>query len=123
MRNKWCVYMSLAGLLLGLPAAVSAAAYESVSIANETIIASSDHFEIRTKPTTDDGTANNVTVSASAAQTALDTLEKVFRVYHDTLGLAEPVQIGTTKHIKTRVYVFAAGLLDALYGGQDAYGP
>jgi hypothetical protein len=114
MRNKWCVYMSLAGLLLGLPAAVSAAAYESVSIANETIIASSDHFEIRTKPTTDEGTANNVTVSASAAQTALDTLEKVF---HNTLGLAEPVQIGTTKHIKTRVYVFAAGLLDALYGG------
>lgn len=123
MRNKWCVYMSLAGLLLGLPAAASAAAYESVSIANETIIASSDHFEIRTKPYTDDGKANNVSVSASAAQTALDTLEKVFCVYHDTLGLAEPVQIGTTKHIKTRVYVFAAGLLDALYGGQDAYGP
>lgn len=117
------------GLALSLSLSMGAAlafgaAYESASIANETIIASSDHFEIRTKPYTDDGTANNVTVSASAAQTALDTLEKVFRVYHDTLGFVEPIEIGTTNtHIKTRVYVFAAGLLDALYGGQDAYGP
>ena len=45
-----------------------------------TLIASSDHFEICKKATFDDGSANNVSVSLSDAETALKTLEYIFSV-------------------------------------------
>lgn len=98
----------------------SLAAWESRSIADETIIQSSDHFEIRKKPKHDDGTANNVVVPESSASAALKTLEEVFVIYHNNLGLKEPFE-GESVQYKTRVYVYEN--IDALYGGEDSYGP
>lgn len=106
--------------LIFLASTMTFAAWESRSIPNETIIKASEHFEIRTKPKHDDGTANNVVVSEAAASAALATLEEVFIIYHNNLGFRQPFE-GKPVQYKTRAYIYQN--IDALYGGEDSYGP
>ena len=82
-----------------------------------TQIAESAHFEVCKKPTTDDGQANNVTISVADAQAAIDKLENVFTFYTDSLGWMLPFPKSPDKKLKSNVYVYES--LPSLFGGQD----
>ena len=82
-----------------------------------TQIAESAHFEVCKKPTTDDGQANNVTISVADAQAAIDKLESVFTFYTDSLGWMLPFPKSPDKKLKSNVYVYES--LPSLFGGQD----
>ena len=84
-----------------------------------TQIAESAHFEVCKKPTTDDGQANNVSISKADAQAAIDELENVFSYYTDSLGWMLPFPKSPDKKLKSNVYVFDNSVMAALYGGQD----
>lgn len=84
-----------------------------------TLVASSAHFEICQKATFDDGTANNVSVSASDAQTALSTLEGIFSVYHDSLKWMYPQPSSADSKYKSVAYIFDGSKMGALYGGTN----
>ena len=84
-----------------------------------TQIAESAHFEVCKKPTSDDGRANNVSISLADAQTAIDKLENVFSFYTDSLGWMLPFPKSPDKKLKSNIYVYENSVMDALYGGQD----
>lgn len=84
-----------------------------------TLIAESDHFEVCKKPTTDDGQANNVSIPNADAQGVLQSLEKVFSFYIDSLGWMLPFPKSPDKKLKSNIYVFDNSVMAALYGGQD----
>ncbi|WP_290745806.1 DUF6055 domain-containing protein [Fibrobacter sp. UBA4309] len=84
-----------------------------------TLIAESDHFEVCKKPTTDDGQANNVSIPNSDAQGVLQSLEKVYSFYIDSLGWMLPFPKSPDKKLKSNIYVFDNSVMAALYGGQD----
>ena len=81
------------------------------------LIKSSEHFEVCKKPKTDDGAANNVSISTSDAEGVLQSLEKVYSFYIDSLGWMLPFPKSSDKKLKSNIYVFET--LPSLYGGQD----
>ncbi len=84
-----------------------------------TLIAESEHFEVCKKPTTDDGQANNVSIPNSDAQGVLQSLEKVYSFYIDSLGWMLPFPKSADKKLKSNIYVYDNSVMAALYGGQD----
>ncbi len=82
-----------------------------------TLIKSSEHFEVCKKPKTDDGAANNVSISTSDAEGVLQSLEKVYSFYIDSLGWMLPFPKSSDRKLKSNIYVFET--LPSLYGGQD----
>ncbi|WP_405339536.1 T9SS type A sorting domain-containing protein [Fibrobacter sp.] len=111
-----------AGIVLAMGANASFAALEWVPQCASngfTQIAESAHFEVCKKPTTDDGQANNVTISTADAQAAIDELENVFSFYTDSLGWMLPFPKSPEKKLKSNVYVYDNSVMAALYGGQD----
>ncbi|WP_233138297.1 DUF6055 domain-containing protein [Fibrobacter sp. UWB2] len=84
-----------------------------------TLIRSSEHFEVCKKPKTDDGAANNVSISTSDAEGVLQSLEKVYSFYIDSLGWMLPFPKSSDKKLKSNIYVFDNSVMAALYGGQD----
>ena len=82
-----------------------------------TLIRSSEHFEVCKKPKTDDGAANNVSIPTSDAEGVLQSLEKVYSFYIDSLGWMLPFPKSSDKKLKSNIYVFET--LPSLYGGQD----
>ena len=82
-----------------------------------TLIRSSEHFEVCKKPKTDDGAVNNVSISTSDADGVLQSLEKVYSFYIDSLGWMLPFPKSSDKKLKSNIYVFET--LPSLYGGQD----
>ncbi len=59
----------------------------SWDISGETIFTTGKHFEIRKKPTHDDGSANNPSPTTADMNTALGYLETAWVKYHDEMGL------------------------------------
>ena len=84
-----------------------------------TLIKSSEHFEVCKKPTTDDGKANNVSIPTSDAEGVLQSLEKVYSFYIDSLGWMLPFPKSPDRKLKSNIYVFDNSVMAALYGGQD----
>lgn len=83
------------------------------------LIRSSEHFEVCKKPQTDDGAVNNVSISTSDAEGLLQSLEKVYSFYIDSLGWMLPFPKSPDTKLKSNIYVFDNSVMDALYGGQD----
>jgi serine acetyltransferase len=92
----------------------------SWSISGETVFSTSKHFDIRKKPTHEDGSANNPQPIQADMNTAFGFLENAWKVYHDQMRFVVPDSASATKH-KVRVYLYEK--IDALYGGADQYGP
>ena len=69
-----------------------------------TLIRSSEHFEVCKKPKTDDGAANNVSISTSDAEGVLLSLEKVYSFYIDSLGWMLPFPKSSDKKLKSNIY-------------------
>ena len=84
-----------------------------------TLIRSSEHFEVCKKPTSDDGKANNVAIPTSDAEGVLQSLEKVYSFYIDSLGWVLPFPKSPDRKLKSNIYVFDNSVMAALYGGQD----
>ena len=83
------------------------------------LIDESDHFEVCKKPKTDDGITNNVSIPAADAQGVLQSLEKVFSFYTDSLGWMLPFPKSPDKKLKSNIYVFENAVMASLYGGLD----
>ena len=114
--NRMLVGFAVAGLVS------NAAAIEWVNQCASngfTLIAESEHFEVCKKPTTDDGQANNVSIPNADAQGVLQSLEKVFSFYIDSLGWMLPFPKSPDRKLKSNIYVFDNSVMAALYGGQD----
>ena len=114
--NRMLVGFAVAGLVS------NAAAIEWVNQCASngfTLIAESEHFEVCKKPTTDDGQANNVSIPNADAQGVLQSLEKVYSFYIDSLGWMLPFPKSPDKKLKSNIYVFDNSVMAALYGGQD----
>lgn len=114
--NRMLVGFAVAGLVS------NAAAIEWVNQCASngfTLIAESEHFEVCKKPKTDDGQANNVSIPTADAQGVLQSLEKVFSFYIDSLGWMLPFPSSPDKKLKSNIYVFDNSVMAALYGGQD----
>ena len=114
--NRMLVGFAVAGLVS------NAAAIEWVNQCASngfTLIAESEHFEVCKKPKTDDGQANNVSIPAADAQGVLQSLEKVFSFYIDSLGWMLPFPKSPDRKLKSNIYVFDNSVMAALYGGQD----
>ena len=84
-----------------------------------TLIRFSEHFEVCKKPTTDDGSVNNVSIPTSDADGVLQSLEKVYSFYIDSLGWMLPFPKSPDKKLKSNIYVYDNSVMAALYGGQD----
>ena len=82
-----------------------------------TLIRSSEHFEVCKKPTSDDGKANNVAIPTSDAEGVLQSLEKVYSFYIDSLGWMLPFPKSPDRKLKSNIYVFDNSVMAALYGG------
>ena len=114
--NRMLVGFAVAGLVS------NAAAIEWVNQCASngfTLIAESEHFEVCKKPKTDDGQANNVSIPTADAQGVLQSLEKVFSFYIDSLGWMLPFPKSPDRKLKSNIYVFDNSVMAALYGGQD----
>ena len=114
--NRMLVGFAVAGLVS------NAAAIEWVNQCASngfTQIAESEHFEVCKKPKTDDGQANNVSIPTADAQGVLQSLEKVFSFYIDSLGWMLPFPKSPDRKLKSNIYVFDNSVMAALYGGQD----
>lgn len=114
--NRMLVGFAVAGLVS------NAAAIEWVNQCASngfTLIAESEHFEVCKKPTTDDGQANNVSIPNSDAQGVLQSLEKVYSFYIDSLGWMLPFPSSPDRKLKSNIYVYDNSVMAALYGGQD----
>jgi len=99
-------------------AASAAVTWKPVCVsAGHTLLASSEHFEICKKATHDDGTANNATLDNSTATTALETLEHIFSVYHDSAQWMYPQPSNANEKLKSVAYLFEDSKMGALYGG------
>lgn len=118
--NNHAVFVTGIMLALGANAAFSAVEWVPQCASNGfTQIAESDHFEVCKKPTTDDGQANNVSIPNSDAQGVLQSLEKVYSFYIDSLGWMLPFPKSADKKLKSNIYVYDNSVMAALYGGQD----
>lgn len=112
-------------VFLGVLVASACASFAAVEWVNQcvsngfTLIAESEHFEVCKKPTADDGSANNVSIPAADAQGVLESLEKVYSFYIDSLGWMQPFPSSPNKKLKSNIYVFDNSVMSALYGGQD----
>jgi hypothetical protein len=107
-------------LLTALPCLSFAITWESQCAGNGfTLIDASEHFEVCKKPKTDDGIANNVSIPAADAQGVLQSLEKVFSFYTDSLGWMLPFPKSPDKKLKSNIYVFENAVMSSLYGGTD----
>lgn len=84
-----------------------------------TLIRSSEHFEVCKKPKADDGSVNNVSIVVSDAEGVLQSLEKVYSFYIDSLGWMLPFPKSPDRKLKSNIYVFDNSVMAALYGGQD----
>ncbi|WP_407441747.1 DUF6055 domain-containing protein [Fibrobacter sp.] len=84
-----------------------------------TQIKESAHFEVCKKPTTDQGAPNNVSIPEADAEGVLQSLEKVFTFYTDSLGWMLPFPKSPDKKLKSNIYVFENAVMSSLYGGQD----
>lgn len=103
---------------VGVGTAFSAVTWKPVcASAGHTLLASSDHFEICKKATHDDGSANNATLDNSTAQNALNTLEHIFSVYHDSAKWMYPQPSNANEKLKSVAYLFEDSKMAALYGG------
>ena len=101
--NRMLVGFAVAGLVS------NAAAIEWVNQCASngfTLIAESEHFEVCKKPKTDDGQANNVSIPTADAQGVLQSLEKVFSFYIDSLGWMLPFPSSPDRKLKSNIYVF-----------------
>ena len=118
MKHLWLPVMASVGMWgFGSSFAVT---WENQCASNGfTFIKDSEHFEVCKKPTADDGRANNVTISESDAQGALESLEKVYTFYTDSLGWMLPFPKSPDKKLKSNIYVYENSLMNSLYGGQD----
>lgn len=114
------VLISTAMVVFGFGSAFSQTWSPVCEAKGHTLIASSDHFEICKKATFDDGTANNVSVSLSDAETALKTLEYIFSVYHDSLKWMLPQPSSANLKCKSVAYIFENSKMGALYGGSNS---
>ena len=113
---KWAVFSVLALVV----ASIADIQWENQCASNGfTLIAESEHFEVCKKPTTDDGQANNVSIPNADAQGVLQSLEKVYSFYIDSLGWMLPFPKSPDKKLKSNIYVFDNSVMAALYGGQD----
>ncbi len=83
------------------------------------LIKSSEHFEVCKKPKTDDGATNNVSIPEADAVGVLQSLEKVYSFYIDSLGWMLPFPKSPDRKLKSNIYVFDNSVMAALYGGQD----
>ena len=118
--NNHAVFVTGIMLALGANAAFSAVEWVPQCASNGfTQIAESAHFEVCKKPTTDDGQANNVSIPDADAQGVLQSLEKVYSFYIDSLGWMLPFPKSPDKKLKSNIYVFDNSVMAALYGGQD----
>ena len=118
--NNHAVFVTGIMLALGANAAFSAVEWVPQCASNGfTQIAESDHFEVCKKPTTDDGQANNVSIPDADAQGVLQSLEKVYSFYIDSLGWMLPFPKSPDKKLKSNIYVYDNSVMAALYGGQD----
>lgn len=118
--NNHAVFATGIMLALGANAAFSAVEWVPQCASNGfTQIAESDHFEVCKKPTTDDGQANNVSIPDADAQGVLQSLEKVYSFYIDSLGWMLPFPKSPDKKLKSNIYVYDNSVMAALYGGQD----
>lgn len=107
-------------LLATLPCLGFAITWENQCAGNGfSLIDESDHFEVCKKPKTDDGIANNVSIPAADAQGVLQSLEKVFSFYTDSLGWMLPFPKSPDKKLKSNIYVFENAVMASLYGGLD----
>jgi len=117
--------MKLNRMLVGFALAAMGSSAFAIEWVNQctsngfTLIAESDHFEVCKKPTTDDGQANNVSIPNSDAQGVLQSLEKVYSFYIDSLGWMLPFPSSPDKKLKSNIYVYDNSVMAALYGGQD----
>ena len=117
--------MKLDRMLVGIALATIGSSAFAIEWVNQcasngfTLIAESDHFEVCKKPTTDDGQANNVSIPNADAQGVLQSLEKVYSFYIDSLGWMLPFPKSPDKKLKSNIYVFDNSVMAALYGGQD----
>lgn len=71
------------------------------------------------KPTTDQGQANNVIISDEDAQGVLNSLEKVYAFYIDSMEWMLPFPGSPDKKLKSNIYVYENSVMNALYGGLD----
>ncbi len=118
--NNHAVFATGIMLALGANAAFSAVEWVPQCASNGfTQIAESDHFEVCKKPTTDDGQANTVSIPDADAQGVLQSLEKVYSFYIDSLGWMLPFPKSPDKKLKSNIYVYDNSVMAALYGGQD----
>ncbi len=118
--NNHAVFATGIMLALGANAAFSAVEWVPQCASNGfTQIAESDHFEVCKKPTTDDGQANTVSIPDADAQGVLQSLEKVYSFYIDSLGWMLPFPKSADKKLKSNIYVYDNSVMAALYGGQD----
>jgi hypothetical protein len=107
-------------LLATLPCLGFAITWENQCAGNGfSLIDESDHFEVCKKPKTDDGITNNVSIPAADAQGVLQSLEKVFSFYTDSLGWMLPFPKSPDKKLKSNIYVFENAVMASLYGGLD----
>ena len=117
--------MKLDRMLVGIALATIGSSAFAIEWVNQcasngfTLIAESEHFEVCKKPTTDDGQANNVSIPNADAQGVLQSLEKVYSFYIDSLGWMLPFPKSPDKKLKSNIYVFDNSVMAALYGGQD----
>ena len=118
--NNHAVFATGIMLALGANAAFSAVEWVPQCASNGfTQIAESDHFEVCKKPTTDDGQANTVSIPDADAQGVLQSLDKVYSFYIDSLGWMLPFPKSDDKKLKSNIYVYDNSVMAALYGGQD----
>lgn len=107
-------------VLFSVAISVNAATYKPVCVsAGHTLLANSEHFEICKKAKHDDGTANNATLDATTAQNALNTLEHIFSVYHDSIQWMYPQPSNANEKLKSVAYLFEDSKMGALYGGAN----
>lgn len=107
-------------LLTTLPCLGFAITWENQCAGNGfSLIDESDHFEVCKKPKTDDGITNTVSIPAADAQGVLQSLEKVFSFYTDSLGWMLPFPKSPDKKLKSNIYVFENAVMASLYGGLD----
>ena len=107
-------------LLAILPCLCFAITWENQCAGNGfSLIDESDHFEVCKKPKTDDGITNTVSIPAADAQGVLQSLERVFSFYTDSLGWMLPFPKSPDKKLKSNIYVFENAVMASLYGGLD----
>lgn len=119
-KNFWANLSSVVGFVSLAAGVCYAVTWENQCASNGfTFIKDSEHFEVCKKAKTDDGVANNVSIPEADAEGVLQSLEKVFSFYTDSLGWMLPFPKSPDKKLKSNIYVFENSLMSSLYGGTD----